>query len=131
MNSPPMTPISVTKAFEKLTFLGDRTPLTTADESADAFAALSPYRNGSVFIGHYAGNSQWERHPNGDEFVFVVDGHTRLFMLIDGDETENTLGPGEFLVVPENTWHRFETPDGVKIMTITPQPTDHSVERPE
>ena len=40
------------------------------------------------------------------------------------------LGAGEMIVVPANTWHRFET-DGVKLMTVTPQPTDHSVERPE
>lgn len=130
MDSLPMTPISLGDAFEKLTFLGDRTPYTTEDESVDAFAALSPYRNGSVFIGHYAGNSQWERHPNGDEFVFVVDGQTRLILLVDGSEVESTLEQGQFLVVPENTWHRFETPTGVKILTLTPQPTDHSVERP-
>jgi hypothetical protein len=27
--------------------------------------------------------------------------------------------------VPQNTWHRFEAPDGVSLMTATPQPTEH------
>jgi hypothetical protein len=28
-------------------------------------------------------------------------------------------------VVPQNTWHQFEAPDGVCVMTATPQPTEH------
>ncbi len=29
------------------------------------------------------------------------------------------------VVVPKNTWHQFEAPDGVCVMTATPQPTEH------
>ena len=29
------------------------------------------------------------------------------------------------LIVPQNTWHRFEAPDGVSLITATPQPTEH------
>lgn len=125
------TPISIKTAFTQLKFLSSRTPETTDEEAKDAFATLSEYRDGGVFIGHYAGDSQWERHSNGDEFVFVVEGQTTLILLVDGSEVTNTLKDGEFLVVPKNTWHRFETPIGVKVMTVTPQPTDHSIERPE
>jgi len=28
-------------------------------------------------------------------------------------------------IVPQNTWHRFEAPDGVSIITATPKPTEH------
>jgi hypothetical protein len=28
-------------------------------------------------------------------------------------------------IVPQNTWHQFEAPDGVCVMTATPQPTEH------
>ncbi len=28
-------------------------------------------------------------------------------------------------IVPQNTWHQFYAPDGVTIMTTTPQPTEH------
>ena len=34
------------------------------------------------------------------------------------------------IVVPANTWHRFDTPDGARIMTTTPQPTEYRVEEP-
>ncbi len=128
---PKATPISIEAAFERLRFLANRTPESSDEEAAGAFAMLSEYRDGAVFIGHYAGNSQWERHVNGDEFVFVIEGETTLILLVGGKEIPNTLGQGELLVVPENTWHRFETSKAVKIMSVTPQPTDHSIERPD
>jgi hypothetical protein len=28
-------------------------------------------------------------------------------------------------IVPQNTWHRFVAPNGVAVMTATPQPTEH------
>lgn len=123
--------ISLQDAYEKLEFLTDPTPHTTPEQSAKAFAMLAEFRDGAVFIGHYAGNSEWERHSNGDEFVMVVDGETTLVLLLDNEEVRHTLTENQFLVVPQGTWHRFETPTGVKIMTITPQPTDHSIDRPE
>lgn len=127
---PKATPISIEDAFAALEFLGNRTPETTPEQAEGAFAALSDYRDGAVFIGHYAGNSAWERHANGDELVFVVEGATTLIMLADDGEIRNPLSAGEFMVVPRNTWHRFETPEGVKIFTVTPQPTDHCIAPP-
>ena len=128
---PKATPISIKAAFTQLKFLNNRTPESTDEETKDAFATLSEYRDGGVFIGHYAGNSEWERHSNGDEIVLVVEGETTLILLTGRNEVPNALSEGEFLVVPKNMWHRFETPKGVKVMSVTPQPTDHSIERPE
>ena len=123
-------PISIENAIAALTFLSDRTPTTTADESADAFARLSDYRDGGVFVGHWAGSSEWERHSVGDEIVMVLDGETTLTFLADDNEQFNRLRAGDLVVVPQGTWHRFETPDGVKVLSVTPQPTDHRTDRP-
>ena len=98
------TRISLDEAFEKLEFVRDRTPESTPEDLEGAFATLSPYRDGAVFIGHYAGNSEWERHPQGDEIVMVVEGETTLFVLSDGKESSNVLRKGEMFVVPTNTW---------------------------
>lgn len=125
------TPINLDDAFAELTFLPDRTPETTDEAAAPAFGILSDYRDGAVFIAHYAGGSQWERHGNGDEVVIVLDGETTLFLLDGADERAHALRAGELLVVPQGAWHRFETPRGAKILTVTPQPTDHRLERPE
>lgn len=121
--------ISISDGFESLTFLKNRTPQSTGIE--DSFCTLSEYRDGGIFLAHYAGNSEWERHSKGDELVMVIEGSTTLILLLEGSEVPNTLSRGEILVVPKNTWHRFESPNGVKIMTVTPQPTDHSIENPE
>jgi catechol 2,3-dioxygenase-like lactoylglutathione lyase family enzyme len=109
----------------------DRTP-----ESADAdldgvFATVSGYRDGGVYTGEWAGRSEWERHPVGDEIVMALDGRTTLYTLDADGEHAHELGPNDLVVVPRNTWHRFVTPDRVRILSVTPQPGDHQVERPE
>ena len=111
-----------------MTFKGHRTP--ESDDIDDAFCTVSDYRDGGIFLAYYAGNSEWERHSMGDELVMVLEGYTTLYLLVDGEEVANTMSAGELIVVPENTWHRFESPEPVKIMSVTPQPTDHSVESP-
>jgi uncharacterized cupin superfamily protein len=123
-------PVSITAAVDSVRFLPDRTP-DTAEQQTGAFARLSDYRDGGIFVGHWAGTSEWERHRMGDEIVQVLDGETTMFFLVDGEERSATLGPGDLVVVPESTWHRFETPVGVKVMSVTPQPTDHRTDRPD
>ena len=120
--------ISITGILDGLEFLPDRTPTSSEAETAKAFATLSDYRDGGIFVGHYAGNSAWERHIE-DEIV-MVEGETTLFLNTDDGIESHSLGHLGMVVVPRDTWHRFETPAGVKIMTVTPQPTDHTLELP-
>jgi len=123
-------PLSIAEALGRVTFRGDRTPTSTDADMAGAFGRLSAYRDGAVFVGHWAGRSEWERHPEGDEIVLVVAGATTLFTLHDDEERAHPLGAGELLVVPQGTWHRFETPEEVQVLSVTPQPSDHRPDRP-
>jgi len=122
--------ITIKDAFSRVKFLKNRTPDTTDEEAKDAFALLSEYRDGGIYVAHYSGFSEWERHLNGDEFVQVLGGETTVILLTENQEQRNELSSGQMLVIPKGIWHRFESPDGVKVMTITPQPTEHSAERP-
>ncbi|NMH64516.1 cupin domain-containing protein [Shewanella salipaludis] len=122
--------ISIDKAFSRVQFLEDRSPETTDEEAKDAFALLSEYRDGGVYIAHYAGYSEWERHPQGDEFIQVLAGETTLILLDEHEQRRHLLAAGQILVIPQGVWHRFESPKGVKVMTITPQPTEHSIDYP-
>jgi hypothetical protein len=45
-----------------------------------------------VFVGHWAGASEWERHPAGDEIVMVLDGQTTIHVLVGDDEAAASLG---------------------------------------
>ena len=126
--------ISLTSAFDTLEFLPDRVPGDDRDAAAAGgapwYAQVAPYREGAVFIVHYAGDSEWERHPVGDEVVMVVDGSTTMTLATDDGDVQIGLGPMEMVVVPQGMWHRFHTPDGARIMTVTPTPTDHVLDHP-
>ena len=122
-------PKTLKEAFDSLVFAPDRTP--ESEDLDSAFCQLSAYRDGAIFIGHWAGHSEWEIHRKGDEIVMVIEGSTTLTTLVDGTQIPHTLKSGQLIVVPQSTWHRFETPDEVKVMTVTPQPTEHSIEQPE
>jgi mannose-6-phosphate isomerase-like protein (cupin superfamily) len=94
--------------------------------AGEAFARLAEYRDGAIFAGSFDGDSEWERHRNGDELVQILAGETEVtLMLPEGAETLH-LSAGMLVVVPQGVWHRFHAPQGVTLMTVTPQPTDHT-----
>ena len=98
---------------------------TTAAEQSDAFITLAPYRDGGIFCGHFRGESQWERHQKGEEIVHILDGATTLTIMTDDGPQSFEMTAGMMIVVPQGHWHLFQAPDGVTMMTITPQPTEH------
>jgi len=112
--------------FAKLTMLRGRTPQTTAAEREEsrAMARLVPYRDGTIFIAKFAGSGTWERHPKGDEIVQIIDGTAILHVISDGRSEAFNLSTGAFVVIPQGAWHRFESADGVSLMTATPQPSE-------
>ena len=119
--------VSIPEALAALTPLIGRTPASSETGWA---AALGHVGNAGIFIADYSGDSEWERHTHGDEIVMVLVGATTLFMLDKDVDRPHPLGSMEFIVVPQGTWHRFETPGRTQVLTVTPQPTDHSTERP-
>jgi quercetin dioxygenase-like cupin family protein len=121
-----MIPVVDLKAeFAKLKMLQGRTPTSSEDEREGAFGRVAPYRDGAIFTAKFAGTSAWERHPQGDEIVQIVDGATTLHLITEAGRQSVTLSAGMMVVVPRNAWHQFEAPDGVCVMTATPQPTEH------
>jgi mannose-6-phosphate isomerase-like protein (cupin superfamily) len=109
----------------KLTMLKGRAPEMGEAEKKGAFARLAPFRDGAVFAAKFAGNGAWERHPQGEEIVQIVEGATTLHLMTDEGPQAVALKAGMVAIVPRNTWHRFEAPDGVALITATPQPTEH------
>ncbi len=94
-------------------------------DTTGVFARLTEYRDCMISAGGFSGTSQWERHPNGDEIVQILKGATKVTLLTTDGEEVHHLKAGMFIVVPQNTWHQFNAPDGVTLMTTTPQPTEH------
>jgi len=123
------TPVHILETARKRTFIKDRRP--DSELGPDDFAVLTETETGGVFAISYQGESAWERHPNGDELVQVMAGETTLTLLTETGPVAHTMGEGMMIVVPRGIWHKFVTPESVTVMTMTPQPTDHSIDQPE
>jgi mannose-6-phosphate isomerase-like protein (cupin superfamily) len=105
---------------------GRRPEPTEAERKATgAFVTLTPYRDGNIYSAKFSGRAAWERHPNGDELVQIVDGATSVDIIVDGNMETHQLTAGMTVVVPQGAWHRFHAPNGVSIVTATPRPTEH------
>lgn len=122
---------SLSAMLESVRYVPNRTPeMSVAGGASEAFRRLADYRDGAIYVGHYSGSSEWERHPNGDEIVMALSGSTSIILRVNGEDERIELGAEEMIVVPCNTWHRFENATELKVLTVTPQPTDHSLDDP-
>jgi mannose-6-phosphate isomerase-like protein (cupin superfamily) len=53
-------------------------------------------------------------------------GATRFDIIVDEVMQSLELSAGMLVVVPQGCWHRFESETGVKVLTVTPKPTQHT-----
>ncbi len=119
--------VKISEALASKTMLRGRRPDMSEDEVEGTFATLAETRDGGVYAGSFQGESAWERHGNGDELVQVLDGATRLTIMTDDGPQVLEMSAGMLTVVPQGCWHRFQSAEGVTVMTMTPAPTDHSI----
>jgi mannose-6-phosphate isomerase-like protein (cupin superfamily) len=124
------TGVDIMAEISKKRFLRSRTPQTTAAEEADTFAELAEFGDGAIFAGRFAGESSWERHPQGDEILQVIEGDVEVRILDESVETIY-LSAGMLAVVPGSKWHRLYSANGVTLMTVTPLPTESSASDPQ
>ena len=117
--------IDLKAEFGKLAMLRNRTPGSTEGEREGAFGRVAPYRDGAIFTAKFAGTSAWERHTAGDEIVQIIEGATKLNLITEEGRQTLSLSAGMMTIVPRNAWHQFVAPEGVCVLTATPQPTEH------
>ena len=93
--------IDINAELAKSSFSHGRGKDTTAAEQSDAFITLAPYRDGGIFSGSFWGESRWERHQRGDEFVHILDGATTLTIMTDDGPQSFEMTAGMMIVVPQ------------------------------
>jgi len=120
-----LTIIDLNAEMAKLKMLRGRTPETPEVDRHGSFVRLAPYRDSAINAAKFSGEGPWERHPNGDEIVQVVDGAVTFHIMTEDGPQSHALKAGMVVIVPRGARHRFEAPDGVSLMTSTPQPTQH------
>jgi len=63
----------------------------------------------------------WEIHPHGDELVSLVSGNVELVLRTDdGEQSVSCRSPGDFVVVPKNTWHTAKVHAPTTMIFVTP-----------
>jgi mannose-6-phosphate isomerase-like protein (cupin superfamily) len=88
---------------------------------------------GCVLVSEHAFESDWptwERHPHGDELLYLAEGHAQLRILVNGEERIAELDrPGQVLLVPKGCWHTAHPLKPTRIVFITPgEGTENAVD---
>jgi len=109
----------------KLTMFRGRTPQSTMADRKGSGGRLASYRDGGLFATKFAGKGHWERHLAGDELIHILDGTATLEIVCDdGPPRSFPLHAGMVAVNPQGAWHRFQSSEGVTLMTATPSPSE-------
>ena len=117
--------IDLAAELAKLKTFQGRTPASTPEERKGSTTRVVTYRDATIFANKSAGQGAWERHPDGDELVYIVDGEATL-QIITGDGPETVkVDAGKLAIVRQGDWHRFHYPKGVTLMTITPGKSEY------
>jgi quercetin dioxygenase-like cupin family protein len=85
------------------------------------FKRLDDFNDGNVGV-YWArsGISPWERHPEDEELLYVIEGHVAIEILTETESIEVSVPAGSSFVVPRNHWHRHKVEAIVKEMYVTP-----------
>jgi len=61
----------------------------------------------------------WERHREGDEMIFLLEGAADLILDQQGERHKVELrAPGDFVRIPEGVWHLFQVIKPGKTLTL-------------
>jgi PhnB protein len=64
----------------------------------------------------YTGQTPWERHPDGDELLFALDGEVEVTVLTDDGPVRETVRKGSAFVCPRGLWHRQLARESVSML---------------
>ena len=83
--------------------------------------SLGHFNSTSLGIGRFIpGSSPWERHDNGEELLYVVDGEVEIEVLESEGSFKATLREGALFVVPRGRWHQLTARAPVNILFSSP-----------
>lgn len=78
---------------------------TTYEEFKAACLTLSTFDRGAVTLGRFAAQTPWENHPEGDEFLYILNGRIDVILLTDHRRVRIPVKSGSIFVVPRGVWH--------------------------
>ena len=63
--------------------------------------------------------ANWERHPEGDEFVYLLSGEIELLLELPGGTTSTRISGSGAHIVPRNVWHTAKVFAPSRMLFIT------------
>lgn len=105
----------------------------TADFYAELDAEFDGFAGHLLFARHSFSNawSTWEMHPEGDEFVYLLDGDADFVLWVDGGEQVLRVDrPGTYVVVPRGIWHTVRPRQPSTMLFATPGAGTMNAEAP-
>jgi mannose-6-phosphate isomerase-like protein (cupin superfamily) len=122
-------PFNIATTYIALNDAGSAWPLPV---TPDFWQALMSGRFGEfsrmvACLEHEADWKNWERHPAGEELVLLLKGSVVLVLEQQGVEIQVALNaPGDYVLVPINTWHTAKIKSPSRMLFITPgEGTEH------
>lgn len=91
---------------------------------------MLPFEGGSTWVGKWEGESPWEKHSQGDEFLHVIKGQVEVIVITATGKSSFLVSEGSVFVVPKNHWHKQIAKQEVIVLGTTPGITDSSDEEP-
>ena len=96
---------------------------TTAEEADAAVRTITSLGPCTIGLMRYSGLTPWERHPDGDELLHVLEGEVDVTVLTDDGPAHVTVGAGSVFVCPRGLWHRQLPRPSVTMLFGTPSDT--------
>jgi mannose-6-phosphate isomerase-like protein (cupin superfamily) len=82
------------------------TPTTTEAEAMASMRTLGMFNQCLLGVTAFSGQTPWERHPDGDELLHVLEGAVEVTVLTADGPHRETVAAGSLFVVPSGLWHR-------------------------
>lgn len=119
-----MAPFPLASTFAVLDGALSATPVPVTPTLYGELDARFGGFTGCLLVAEYAFTADWptwERHPAGDELLYLLEGAAELHLLREGREEVVPFGTqGTMVVIPRNTWHTARVAQACRILFITP-----------
>jgi mannose-6-phosphate isomerase-like protein (cupin superfamily) len=101
---------------------------TAGDVSFWRLGTLGP---NSLWLGRFGQDSigqrsPWERHPEGEELLHVLEGAVDVTLLLDSESVITRLDAGSIFLVPSGVWHAHTPRAATVEFGATPGKSEHS-----
>jgi quercetin dioxygenase-like cupin family protein len=99
---------------------------TTEAEANDAVREIGRLEDRFLGVMRFSGTTPWERHPDGDELLHVLDGEVDVTLLTDDGPVDVAVPAGSLFVCPRGLWHRQTPRTAATVFFATPTATSEA-----